>query len=253
MFRQHYGAMYRQACRMLGNDAESRDVVSDVFAQLLDGSDDLRDETLRSYLLTLTRNRCINLLVRRQREKAAVMVDIWQEDEKEQEQLEALYRFIDERLAPLSQQVLRLRYQQGMKYREIAGELRVSVLLLSAVAYATIRIVSQPTAPHTAPEGASIVSPSGEESGEHQLSRGASVLDSTAMHPVVFEDAELQVIVREVAAFYKCEAVFRNEQVKHTKLYFTWDRTAGVDEVVATFNKFERFHVTYENGKMIVE
>lgn len=126
IFKQHYGAMYRQACRMLGNDAESKDVVSDVFAQLLDDSVGLREETLRNYLLTLTRNRCINLLVRRQREKTAVMVDIHQEDETEQEVLEALYCFIDERLPPLSQQVLRLRYQQGLKYREIAEELQVS-------------------------------------------------------------------------------------------------------------------------------
>lgn len=126
IFKQHYGAMYRQACRMLGNDAESRDVVSDVFAQLLDDSVCLREETLRNYLLTLTRNRCINLLVHKQREKSAVMVDIHQEDDTEQELLEALYRFIDERLPPLSQQILRLRYQQGMKYREIAEELRVS-------------------------------------------------------------------------------------------------------------------------------
>ena len=126
IFKQHYGAMYRQACRMLGNDAESRDVVSDVFAQLLDSSVCLREETLRNFLLTLTRNRCINLLVHRQKEKTAVMVDIHQEDDAEQEQLETLYRFIDERLPPLSQQILRLRYQQGMKYREIAETLKVS-------------------------------------------------------------------------------------------------------------------------------
>ena len=126
IFKQHYGAMYQQACRMLGNDAESRDVVSDVFAQLLDDSVCLREETLRNYLLTLTRNRCINLLVRRQRELSAVMVDVHQEDDTEQELLEALYRYIDKRLPPLTQQILRLRYQQGMKYREIAEELQVS-------------------------------------------------------------------------------------------------------------------------------
>lgn len=126
IFKQHYGAMYRLACRILGNGAESRDVVSDVFAQLLDNSVCLREETLRNYLLTLTRNRCLNLMVQRQREKSAVMVDVHQEDDTEQEQLEVLYRFIDKRLPPLSQQILRLRYQQGMKYREIAEELKVS-------------------------------------------------------------------------------------------------------------------------------
>ena len=126
VFRRHYDGMFRLTLRMLGDEAESKDIVSDVFAQLLDSSVCLREETLRNFLLTLTRNRCINLLVHRQKEKTAVMVDIHQEDDAEQEQLEALYRFIDERLPPLSQQILRLRYQQGMKYREIAETLKVS-------------------------------------------------------------------------------------------------------------------------------
>ena len=32
IFRQHYDGMFRLARRMLGDDAESKDVVSDVFA-----------------------------------------------------------------------------------------------------------------------------------------------------------------------------------------------------------------------------
>jgi RNA polymerase sigma-70 factor (ECF subfamily) len=44
----------------------------------------------------------------------------------EQEQLQMLHHFIDRRLPKLSQQILRLRYQQGLKYREIANVLQVS-------------------------------------------------------------------------------------------------------------------------------
>ena len=125
IFRQHYGAMYRLARKMLGNDAESKDVVSDVFAQLLDNTVDLKAETLQNFLLTLTRNRCINLLVHRQKAKA-VTIDLHQEGDTQQDQLDELYRYIDEQLPPLSQQILRLRYQQGLKYREIAEALNVS-------------------------------------------------------------------------------------------------------------------------------
>ena len=131
IFRQHYGAMFRLARRMLGDDAESKDVVSDVFAQLLHSQTDLRADTLQAYLLTLTRNRCINLLVHRQREQA-VQVELkplgqeLPQEDNEQEQLDALHQFIDSQLPPLSQQILRLRYQQGLKYREIAEALKVS-------------------------------------------------------------------------------------------------------------------------------
>ena len=130
IFRQHYEGMFLLARRMLGDDAESKDVVSDVFVHLLKSNTDLRTDTLQTFLLTSVRNRCINLLVRRQREqqmqKAVVVEMITAEQTTEQEQLQMLHRYIDSRLPKLSQQVLRLRYQQGLKYREIADVLQVS-------------------------------------------------------------------------------------------------------------------------------
>ena len=130
VFRRHYDGMFRLAMRMLGDDAESKDVVSDVFAHLLHNGTDLRSETPQSFLLTSVRNRCINLLVHRQKEqqmqKAVVVEMVTHEQTAEQEQLQMLYHYIDSQLPKLSQQILRLRYQQGLKYREIAQVLQVS-------------------------------------------------------------------------------------------------------------------------------
>jgi len=130
VFRRHYDGMFRLAMRMLGDDAESKDVVSDVFTHLLKSNTDLRSETLQSFLLTSVRNRCINLLVHRQKEqqmqKAIVVEMITTEQTAEQEQLQMLHRYIDSQLPKLSQQILRMRYQHGLKYREIANVLQVS-------------------------------------------------------------------------------------------------------------------------------
>jgi RNA polymerase sigma-70 factor (ECF subfamily) len=130
VFRRHYDGMFRLAMRMLSDEAESKDVVSDVFAHLLHSGTDLRSETLKAFLLTSVRNRCINLLVHRQKEqemqKAVVVEIITPEQIAAQEQLQMLYNFIDAKLPKLSQQILRLRYQQGLKYREIAKVLQVS-------------------------------------------------------------------------------------------------------------------------------
>jgi RNA polymerase sigma-70 factor (ECF subfamily) len=130
VFRRHYDGMFRLAMKMLGGDAESKDVVSDVFAHLLHSGTNLRAETLQSFLLTSVRNRCINLLVHRQKEQymhKAIMVEmITPEQTAEQELLQMLHHYIDSQLPKLSQQILRLRYQQGLKYREIADVLQVS-------------------------------------------------------------------------------------------------------------------------------
>ena len=126
IFRQYYGGMFRLASKMLGDDQESKDVVSDVFAQLLKRHTDLHSDTLQGYLLTSVRNRCINLLVHRQKEQAAI-VDLQTEDgQTEQEQLDTLHRYIDEHMPEMTQRILRLRYQQGLKYREIADALNIS-------------------------------------------------------------------------------------------------------------------------------
>ena len=126
IFRQYYGGMFRLARKMLGDDQESKDVVSDVFAQLLKRHTDLHSDTLQGYLLTSVRNRCINLLVHKQKEQAAI-VDLQTEDgQTEQEQLDTLHRYIDEHMPEMTQRILRLRYQQGLKYREIADALNIS-------------------------------------------------------------------------------------------------------------------------------
>ena len=51
LFLQHYRQMYRLATVLLHDDAESKDVVHDIFAHLLRSSQDLREETAESYLL----------------------------------------------------------------------------------------------------------------------------------------------------------------------------------------------------------
>jgi RNA polymerase sigma-70 factor (ECF subfamily) len=132
VFRRHYDGMFRLAWRMLGDEAESKDVVSDVFTHLLNrvrrGEFEIRNnDTLQAYLQTSVRNRCINLLVHKQKEQAAIgNLKDNEDDGIGQEKLNALRDYIDTRLPELSQHILRLRFQQGLKYREIADALQVS-------------------------------------------------------------------------------------------------------------------------------
>ena len=100
VFRQYYDGMFRMARRMLGDDPESKDVVSDVFAYLLQkirsGEFEIRNtDTLQAFLLTSVRNRCINLLVHKQKEqqmqKAVIVEMITPEQTAEEEQLQMLH------------------------------------------------------------------------------------------------------------------------------------------------------------------
>lgn len=126
VFRRYYKGMYAFALRMLHDEAESKDVVSEVFTQLLNSTVDLHSATLKGFLLTCVHNRCINLLAHQQRTQTALADLHPMTTDVDEELLGTIHRFVSDELPPLSQQVVRLRYQQGLKYREIAEELQVS-------------------------------------------------------------------------------------------------------------------------------
>jgi DNA-directed RNA polymerase specialized sigma24 family protein len=62
LFRQHYAKMYNLARCILSDDDESKDVVSEVFAQILADDVVLVPGGEEGYLMRSVRNRCLNLI-----------------------------------------------------------------------------------------------------------------------------------------------------------------------------------------------
>ena len=123
----------------------------------------------------------------------------------------------------------------------------VGVLMLSGIAYATVHIIGNHEA--GVAEQEAVVS----TNTQHLSPNTQTPTDSTSMKPVVYEDVELATILSEIATFYQCEVVYKSEASKLIRLYFTWDKKATIDELIDTFNKFERIHITREDKKLIVE
>lgn len=89
LFRQHYLRMYQLARVLLKDDAASKDVVSEVFADVLDGKTqlDLDNETIASdsplpsanagsYLLVCVRHKCLNLLSRQKMKDREIATEL---------------------------------------------------------------------------------------------------------------------------------------------------------------------------------
>ena len=123
----------------------------------------------------------------------------------------------------------------------------VGVLMLSGIAYAAYRMVSNIGGDYKSPTQETRIANSRQQVTNEEAK------DSTAMKPVVYEDAELATILNEIATFHLCEVVYKTEASKHIRLYFTWDQKATLDDIIGTFNKFERIHITRDNKKLIVE
>mgnify|MGYP002589727175 CR=1 FL=1 len=94
LFRQHYLRMYQLARVLLKDDAASKDVVSEVFADVLDGKIQLgldnetaNDKTIASdsplpsanagsYLLVCVRHKCLNLLSRQKMKDREIATEL---------------------------------------------------------------------------------------------------------------------------------------------------------------------------------
>ena len=133
LFLSEYGRMYKAAYILLGDEDEAKDVVQDVFAKLWDGTNPLREESQRTFLLTCVRNRCLNIIAQRQTHQEAVrlLTPAAIDSEKYDEEIvDAVNRYVDERLTPQTSRIIRMHFDEDRSYKEISNSLGIS---LSAV------------------------------------------------------------------------------------------------------------------------
>ena len=130
--------------------------------------------------------------------------------------------------------------------RKIAA-MFVGLLMLSGIAYAAVHIISSHS--QKAQEAQTVATNAQRATPDAQT----EAKDSTLMKPIVYEDTELTTILDDIATFYQVEPVYKNEATKHIRLYFTWDKKQTIDNIIDTFNKFERINITRHDKILIVE
>ena len=125
----------------------------------------------------------------------------------------------------------------------------IGVLMLSGIAYAAIHFFSPSFLP--SPKEDTPVTVSADTTVVSQTAEEETAVATDSVR--VFEDQELATILSEMATFHHLETVYKNEAVKHVRLYFTWNKATRIDDVIETFNRFERIHITREENKLIVK
>jgi len=115
--------LMRYAHRLLGDAETARDVVQDCFARLCEQRRERLDGHLAEWLFTVCRRRAIDHLRRKgkmhpleDREPAVEMEDCAARQEQE-----GTLRALIARLPARQQEVLRLKFQEGLSYRQIGA------------------------------------------------------------------------------------------------------------------------------------
>lgn len=131
LFKTHYAAMYRLAMSLLYDEDDARDVVSDVFASLLDGGMTIRTDNARGFLLTCVRNSCINVIRHKQMRERFIRLystcaEPLADGPDDSLMLAELRDYIDNHLPPLTRRIFTLRYLQDMTCQQVAEAVGVS-------------------------------------------------------------------------------------------------------------------------------
>lgn len=153
LFRHCYPRLYRLAYSLLNDAEESRDVVSAVFADLLDRQR-MTTDINEGYLMAMVHNRALNRIkhLRVEDEARAHMLYAMQmcppADMADDDRLAEILTFIDTELTPQTRRVLMLCYDEKKTYQQAAAELGVSVQAINKHISQALRKLRERFNPH---------------------------------------------------------------------------------------------------------
>jgi RNA polymerase sigma-70 factor (ECF subfamily) len=135
IYDQYFSRIYVSAIKIIVNQEEAKDITLETFNKLFGKYRDFDNlPEIRSFLYLTARNACFNYLkkLRRITEKQQQFIATYNDKEElandqiEGELLHAVYKAI-EKLPSESRKVIELMYLRGMKYKEIAEQLQISI------------------------------------------------------------------------------------------------------------------------------
>lgn len=73
--------------------------------------------------------------------------------------------------------------------------------------------------------------------------------------PVIrqYEDDTLENILDEMSNYYQVKIEYENTDARRLRLFFKWDQSYRIDEIVDQLNNFQQFHISLENKTLVVE
>jgi RNA polymerase sigma-70 factor (ECF subfamily) len=149
-FRQYFVGLCFFAQSIIHNEEDAKDIVQDCFIKLWDdAASEEKTETVKSFLYTMVRNRCIDYV--RKQKVITKATQYLQNDKDDSEYLDELafaemmrqiFKHIEELPANMST-ILKKYYLQGKKHKEIANELSTTTNAVKLQKSRAIKLLKQ--------------------------------------------------------------------------------------------------------------
>ena len=158
LFRRYYPFMCLFANKFLNNTEEAKEVVQDVFVRLWENQEQIDpEESVRAYIFRITRNMSISRLRRRKVESAYAAIfrlvyvenqEFTAHDSLIGKELEARIADVIGNLPDECRKVFNLNRIDGLRYREIAEKLHISIKTVEAHMTKALKILRTELAEH---------------------------------------------------------------------------------------------------------
>ena len=73
------------------------------------------------------------------------------------------------------------------------------------------------------------------------------------LRTVVFKDESFGEMISVIADFYGVSAVYKNEKPKELRMYFQWDQSLPLSEIVEQLNNFEQIRISISDKTITIE
>lgn len=149
LYRRNYATLYRLAFSLLHDEEDARDVVNEVFAELLytGRADDV--DNVDGYLFRSVRNRALSYIEKqdiRQRVSRLYPIEVDISvgyDHEYDRKLCLIKQFLDSNLTPDARRAMTLVFEQGLSYKDAAEQMAVSVSMVNKHVVKTLRLLRE--------------------------------------------------------------------------------------------------------------
>lgn len=134
----------------------------------------------------------------------------------------------------------------GNRAASIAAIVCSSIVALSAGLTVTVALLND-DGPATSREERAV------ENVINVATDSMAVCNDTVFNPVVFEHEQLDEIMRIIGETYSVDVIFSNKEAASLLLYYKFDPSQPLTEVVEQLNTFDQINITYKGNTLIID
>ena len=145
-----------------------------------------------------------------------------------------------------------LRFQPFFSGK-IAASVTIAIISITAVAAIVGISVSSLNHKENIPSGKEVTATKEAITYQEDSIKASSDSPTQSFETVIFDNEPLEVIMKQIGAFYGYQIEFKNDYAKSLRLYFRWNQTSTINEIVESLNNFEQIHLTIEGETIKID